>query len=122
MGVRERVFVLALLVCATAQQFPPSEILTTLTAVSDDTCGDPAEVFYDPQLGKKATCNASIPEDAHPPNVVVDGQDNDEWWQSKGGQNESSIEIDLGDVTNVGWESTFYFVFSPSRTNYRAFV
>jgi hypothetical protein len=80
--------------------FPPSDDLEFPHPVlSDDTCGTPPEMYFDPQDNVNKTCNASDVSGptAHPPGNIIDN-DPDTWWQSKKGVQTVQFEMNLTQV------------------------
>ena len=94
------VALLALFPLVGAQEDPPASFTllnNILMASSNDTCGSPPEVYFDPVANENRTCDATDDMNDHPPS---DALDNDEasWWQSKGGVESVSLYIDLKQV------------------------
>ncbi|XP_065836275.1 laminin subunit gamma-1-like [Oscarella lobularis] len=97
------VALLALFPLVGAQEDPPASFTllnNILMASSNDTCGSPPEVYFDPVANENRTCDATDDMNDHPPS---DALDNDEasWWQSKGGVESVSLYIDLKQVYEV---------------------
>jgi hypothetical protein len=93
--------------------FPPSDDLEFPHPVlSDDTCGTPPEMYFDPQDNVNKTCNASDVSGptAHPPGNIIDN-DPDTWWQSKKGVQTVQFEMNLTQTFEVTF---FLFAFGNS--------
>lgn len=65
---------------------------------STDTCGTPAETYFDPADATTKTCDAADPSLAHPAEFVIDNDDGT-WWQSKKGTDTVQLELNLTQVS-----------------------
>jgi hypothetical protein len=68
------------------------------------TCGNPAEIYFrtqegvlHPRLRTPLVCDATDPENSHPPEYMVD-DDLATFWQSKASIDRADIRIDLNQV------------------------
>ena len=103
------VALLALFALVGAQEAPPASFTLVngiLMASSTDTCGNPPEVYFDPVANENRTCNATDDMNDHPPSDALNS-DSTLWWQSKGGVENASLDIDLKQV--MAFFSHFHF-------------